>query len=505
MKNKNTKVITAGVGLLALFQGGYIYKQSNDTDFIKEQIEIATGERTKILSELEKNKIKSDSVIGKNSELTKKILIDEEKIVDLNAELKAAKLKLAKLQSSYNKLKAESENNLSKNTVALTNNSNLALEKAKRKEALKNAKDSIERKKMEALVARRNEAEKLRIEAVAAKKSADERVRVAKELAEKARAEALAAKKSAEEKSKLVNDSIERKKMEALIARKNEAEKARLEALVAQKREAEKAKLAKALAEKIKLEEINAKKNEAARILVEKQLAEKQRLQALATQKNEVSKVATQNSEVSKAIAKELAEKNRIEALVEKKRNEIAKARQAISDLNRADENAIADRMEGVKETPKKEVLSIDPSRAVVNKKPQVSDILTKIKIAGLNASSYRYVNEDTKEEEETDDSSEVGFLKVNFVIPQNFVVRASDRNYYIQVLDDKNNLIGDNVTETIDGEKVTYCHRTNIKYKNRAVKVSENIYIKDLKEGTYTIKVLDRKDVVSQTKVVLN
>jgi len=287
MKNKNTKVITAGVGLLALFQGGYIYKQSNDTDFIKEQIEIATGERTKILSELEKNKIKSDSVIGKNSELTKKILIDEEKIVDLNAELKAAKLKLAKLQSSYNKLKAESENNLSKNTVALTNNSNLALEKAKRKEALKNAKDSIERKKMEALVARRNEAEKLRIEAVAAKKSADERVRVAKELAEKARAEALAAKKSAEEKSKLVNDSIERKKMEALIARKNEAEKARLEALVAQKREAEKAKLAKALAEKIKLEEINAKKNEAARILVEKQLAEKQRLQALATQKNE--------------------------------------------------------------------------------------------------------------------------------------------------------------------------------------------------------------------------
>jgi len=218
-----------------------------------------------------------------------------------------------------------------------------------------------------------------------------------------------------------------------------------------------------------------------------------------------VSKVATQNSEVSKAIAKELAEKNRIEALVEKKRNEIAKARQAISDLNRADENAIADKMKGVKETPKKEVLSIDPSRAVVNKKPQVSDILTKIKIAGLNASSYRYVNEDTKEEEETDDSSEVGFLKVNFVIPQNFVVRASDRNYYIQVLDDKNNLIGDNVTETIDGEKVTYCHRTNIKYKNRAVKVSENIYIKDLKEGTYTIKVLDRKDVVSQTKVVLN
>jgi hypothetical protein len=493
MKDNNQKALL-GLGLLFIGgQGAYMYKQSGNISHLSDQMEVASTERTKILSELDKNRVSNDSIVSINSGLTESLIVDDKKIKSLTAELKIAKIKLHNLQKAYNTLKAKSDaiaQNARENAPMPASNSTAASDLAKRREALKEKRDSIERARMEAIAARRIQEEKNRLDAIAAKKSEAERIMADKQAAERNRLEALASKKNDAERTAAEKASAERSRLEALATQKNEAEKNRLEALA-------------------------AKKSEADRAAAERAAAERSRLEALAAQKNNVEKQPVV------APKEATTEKSRIEAMIEKKRAEMAKARQAIADKNKADELAIANRSKGIETptAPEKKVTtpannttaddvdkrSTTPSRVIANQNPQIADKLTKIKIVGLNASTFRYANEDTKEEEETDDSSEVGFVKVGFTIPQNFVVRASDRNYYVQILDENNNLVGDNATEMVDGEKITYCYRTNIKYKNRAVKFSDNIFVKNLKEGTYTVKVLDRKDVVSQTKIVLN
>ena len=562
MKNKNTKAVAAGVGLLALCQGGYIYKQSGNIDKITEQMEVASTERGKILSELERNKLQSDSLIGRNSALTKAIVEDEKKITILNAELRAAKLKFEKLQQSYNLLKAKSEamaSNLNSSSNALKKENSIAIanEKARQK-ALRVAKDSMERERLVALAAKKAEAEKSRLamlaakkeaearaklEALAAQKDAAERLKAANELAEKSRLEALAAKKLEIARVAAEKQVAEKARLEMLEAKKNDitktnaqkqaAEKARLEILSAKKLEAErdanerlaneKAKVAAALeskkeadrmaAEKAKADLLVAKRIEAERLAAEKAKTDEMAAKRIEAERAKLALINVQKNDAEKAVNKELQEKNRIEALIEKKRAEVAKARQAIADRNKADEDAIKKSQilptNTATAAPNKFVEEVvnrpKSAKSVSNQDFEVNQKLTKIKVTGFNTSSYRYVNEETKEEEETDDSSEVGFFKVNFTIPQNFVVRASDRNYYIQVVDQNGKYVGETASEIVDGEKLVYNQRANVKYKNRAVKISEYVFLKGLKEGTYTVKLFDKNELVSKALIVLN
>jgi hypothetical protein len=161
--------------------------------------------------------------------------------------------------------------------------------------------------------------------------------------------------------------------------------------------------------------------------------------------------------------------------------------------------NTNSDRKENFEEKPIKTIKPIEKSdKNQSNIKTQIEllkaankEKLTKIKIENLKIEFFNKKN--LVDLNETLSVKEIDEIKVNFKIPKNFVVRASLRTYYIQILDSKNNFVGQNNTVILDDNiKLNYQFAFNTNYKNQEINISERYSCKIAKKGTYTIKITD-------------
>lgn len=104
----------------------------------------------------------------------------------------------------------------------------------------------------------------------------------------------------------------------------------------------------------------------------------------------------------------------------------------------------------------------------------------------------------------ETDKASRADVLRVNFTIAENQIAKSGDKTYYVQVIDSKNNVLGDKKTESFGENTLTYSFLTNVKYENKTINVSEDLRGKDFAKGTYFINIFDRDILVSKTSFIL-
>ena len=85
-------------------------------------------------------------------------------------------------------------------------------------------------------------------------------------------------------------------------------------------------------------------------------------------------------------------------------------------------------------------------------------------------------------------------------------IVRSKkvDKEYYVQVIDSKNNVLGDKQTINFDQKTLTYSFISKVKYENKTVNVSEDLPGKDFAKGTYFVNVFDKSELVSKTSFTL-
>ena len=69
-----------------------------------------------------------------------------------------------------------------------------------------------------------------------------------------------------------------------------------------------------------------------------------------------------------------------------------------------------------------------------------------------------------------------------------------------MQVIDSKNNVLGEKKTINFDSMNLTYSFTSTVKYENKTVQVSENLPGKDFQPGTYFINVFDKGELVSKS-----
>ena len=100
----------------------------------------------------------------------------------------------------------------------------------------------------------------------------------------------------------------------------------------------------------------------------------------------------------------------------------------------------------------------------------------------------------------QTDKASRVDVIKVTFTIAANEVAAAGNKMYYVQVIDPKNNVIGDKATEAFGDQSLTYSFITNAIYENKTMEVKETISGKDFAKGLYTVNVFDKGQLVGNT-----
>lgn len=96
--------------------------------------------------------------------------------------------------------------------------------------------------------------------------------------------------------------------------------------------------------------------------------------------------------------------------------------------------------------------------------------------------------------------------LKVCFAIAQNEVAKSGEKLYYVQIIDSKNNVLGEKRTENFDSKSLTYSFTTTVAYENKSVDVCENLEGNgvDFEKGTYYVNIFDKGELVSKTSFIL-
>lgn len=126
----------------------------------------------------------------------------------------------------------------------------------------------------------------------------------------------------------------------------------------------------------------------------------------------------------------------------------------------------------------------------------------SKLSILNLKTSAYKVKS--SGKEVATDRASRVDLLKVNFTIAENAVAKSGDKEYYIQIIDSKNNVLGDKKDIEFDGNTLSYSFISTVKFENSTVNVSENLPGKGFEKGTYFVNIFDKGNLVGKTSFSL-
>lgn len=144
-------------------------------------------------------------------------------------------------------------------------------------------------------------------------------------------------------------------------------------------------------------------------------------------------------------------------------------------------------------------------NEALAGQNEELSKVVEKAaKLTVLNTRGSAYKLKSSGKEVATDKASRADVLKISFTIAENQVAQSGTKTYYVQVIDSKNNVLGDKKTETFGENTLTYSFVSNVNYENKTVDVTENLRGKDFPKGTYFVNIFDKDQLVSKTSFVL-
>lgn len=126
-------------------------------------------------------------------------------------------------------------------------------------------------------------------------------------------------------------------------------------------------------------------------------------------------------------------------------------------------------------------------------------------KLSVLNLQTRGYKERSSGKQIETDKASRADLLKVNFTIAENAIAKQGDRTYYVQIIDSKNNVLGDKQTIAFGDQSLTYSFIKVVPYENKSVSVSEDLKGGKFEKGTYFVNIFDEKgEGVSKSSFIL-
>ena len=144
-------------------------------------------------------------------------------------------------------------------------------------------------------------------------------------------------------------------------------------------------------------------------------------------------------------------------------------------------------------------------NETLVGQNEELSKTVEKAaKLTVLNTRGSAFKLRSSGKQIETDKASRADVLRVNFTIAENQIAKSGDKMYYVQVIDSKNNVLGDKKTENFGDNVLTYSFISNVKYENKTVQISEDLKGKDFAKGTYYINIFDQDQLVSKTSFTL-
>ncbi|MFY7743761.1 MAG: hypothetical protein ACOVQR_14010 [Flavobacterium sp.] len=125
-------------------------------------------------------------------------------------------------------------------------------------------------------------------------------------------------------------------------------------------------------------------------------------------------------------------------------------------------------------------------------------------KLSILNLKTGAYKVKSSGKEVATEKARRADILKVSFTIAENKVAKSGDKSYYIQVIDSKNNVLGEKKLIEFGDQSLTYSFISTVQYENNTVNVSENLPGENFEKGTYFVNIFDKGELVGKTSFTL-
>lgn len=239
-------------------------------------------------------------------------------------------------------------------------------------------------------------------------------------------------------------------------------------------------------------------------------------LDSLAVLKATYDKAIEENTAMSEELKAERAKIETLMADVKKSKGDAASMRKYKEQYTALQSNmkVLMAENEELKKQNKVLTTQRDSTIVVLGEQRKANDTLTAkntnlsktvekaSKLVILNLKTQGIKQKKSGKQIETDKASKANRLKICFTIAENSVAKSGEKTYYVQIIDSKNNIVGENKKETFGTFILNYSFTTKVAYANKTVDICELIgnTEKDFEKGTYFVNIFDKSELVSKT-----
>jgi hypothetical protein len=126
----------------------------------------------------------------------------------------------------------------------------------------------------------------------------------------------------------------------------------------------------------------------------------------------------------------------------------------------------------------------------------------SKLSILNLKTAAYKVKN--SGKEIETEKARRADILKVSFTIAENAIANSGDKQYFVQIIDSKNNVLGEKKDIVFGDKTLTYSFISKVNYQNKNHDVMEILKGEGFEKGNYFVNIFDKDQLVANTIFVL-
>ena len=138
----------------------------------------------------------------------------------------------------------------------------------------------------------------------------------------------------------------------------------------------------------------------------------------------------------------------------------------------------------------------------VTNKPIVAEEKVSKIVVSNLKTSTFSV--DKSGYMLASDKSNKANVVKISFEVSGHKNVSFLYKEYYIQIIDANNNVIGLRKNKKFGKADLTYSASYPLTFKNEPIEASTNIDLVDAEKGTYSVNIFDNDKIMSKASFVL-
>lgn len=243
-------------------------------------------------------------------------------------------------------------------------------------------------------------------------------------------------------------------------------------------------------------------------------------LDSLNTLKNAYDQAILEKTALSKELELERKNVENLVAIIKASNNPSAEQirvyRNQLSDLNTSLENRVQE-IKKLKSQNKNLLTEIETQNVVMYKQKLENDTLvskqkklestlkdaSKLYLSNFKAVALR--EKSSGAELETTKAKNTKKLKISFTVNGNAVAKTGKRVFYVQVLDQKNTVLGDNKLIEFGNDKaLVYSFIVSTDFQGKSVNAYGILNADQFKKGTYFVNYFDKQEIMGSTSVTL-